>query len=124
MRLSHLGDVVHALPVFHAGFGVPYDWQHKIPSHYPYRNPVGSGPKAIVDASVAALRAKIAEIGADRVHVEGGERGFAALLRRNKHGHPLLPHSGDMPSQAADVLASASRNVSSSTRSIASPTKA
>ncbi len=64
---STTGAGLTALPVFHAGFGVPYEWQHKIPSHYPYRNPVGSDPKAIIDASVAALRAKIAEIGEDRV---------------------------------------------------------
>ena len=46
---------------------MPYDWQHKIPSHYAYRNPVGSDPQAIIAASVAALRAKIAELGAERV---------------------------------------------------------
>ncbi|CCV13899.1 aspartate aminotransferase family protein [Mesorhizobium sp. STM 4661] len=64
---STAGSGLTALPAFHAGFGVPYDWQHKIPSHYAYRNPVGSDPQAIIDASVAALRAKIAELGADRV---------------------------------------------------------
>ena len=56
-----------ALPAFHAGFECPFDWQHKIPSHYAYRNPVGSDPQAIIEASIAALRAKIAELGADRV---------------------------------------------------------
>lgn len=64
---STAGSGLTALPVFHSGFGVPYDWQHRIPSHYPYRNPVGSEPQAIINASVAALRAKIAELGADRV---------------------------------------------------------
>ncbi|TPJ52352.1 aspartate aminotransferase family protein [Mesorhizobium sp. B2-6-4] len=64
---STAGSGLTALPAFHAGFGVPYDWQHKIPSHYAYRNPVGSEPQAIINASVAALRAKIAELGADRV---------------------------------------------------------
>ncbi|MER9504784.1 aspartate aminotransferase family protein [Mesorhizobium sp. M0579] len=64
---STVGAGLTALPAFHAGFGVPYDWQHKIPSHYAYRNPVGSDPQAIIHASVAALRAKIAELGADRV---------------------------------------------------------
>jgi putrescine---pyruvate transaminase len=64
---STAGSGLTAIPAFHAGFGVPYDWQHKIPSHYPYRNPVGSDPQTIIDASVAALRAKIAELGADRV---------------------------------------------------------
>ncbi|MER9890789.1 aspartate aminotransferase family protein [Mesorhizobium sp. M0119] len=64
---STAGAGLTAIPAFHAGFGVPYDWQHKIPSHYAYRNPVGSDPQAIIDASVAALRAKIAELGAGRV---------------------------------------------------------
>ncbi len=61
------GAGLTALPAFHAGFGVPYDWQHKIPSHYAYRNPAGSDPQAIIDASVAVLRAKIEELGAERV---------------------------------------------------------
>lgn len=64
---STTGAGLTALPVFHAGFGVPHDWQHKIPSSYPYRNPVGSDPQAIIEASLAALRAKIAELGAERV---------------------------------------------------------
>lgn len=64
---STAGSGLTAIPAFHAGFGVPYDWQHKIPSHYAYRNPVGSDPQAIIGASVAALRAKIAELGAGRV---------------------------------------------------------
>ncbi|GAA5626243.1 putrescine--pyruvate aminotransferase [Brucella sp. NBRC 12953] len=64
---STAGSGLTALPAFHAGFGVPYDWQHKIPSHYAYRNPVGADPQAIIDASVAALRAKIEELGAERV---------------------------------------------------------
>lgn len=45
------GSGLTALPAFHAGFGVPYDWQHKIPSHYAYRNPVGSDPAAIIASS-------------------------------------------------------------------------
>ncbi|MFS2327504.1 aspartate aminotransferase family protein [Brucella sp. H1_1004] len=64
---STAGSGLTALPAFHAGFGVPYDWQHKIPSHYAYRNPVGTDPQAIIDASVAELRAKIEELGAERV---------------------------------------------------------
>lgn len=64
---SVAGSGLTALPVFHAGFGVPYDWQHKIPSHYAYRNPVGNDPQAIIDASVAALRRKAEEIGPERV---------------------------------------------------------
>lgn len=62
-----VGAGLTALPAFHAGFGVPYDWQHKIPSHYAYRNPAGSDPQAIIAASVAALRAKIGQLGAERV---------------------------------------------------------
>ena len=64
---STVGAGLTALPVFHAGFGVPYDWQHKIPSHYAYRNPAGGAPEAIIAASLAALRAKVEELGADRV---------------------------------------------------------
>lgn len=64
---STSGAGLTALSAFHTGFGLPYDWQHKIPSHYSYRNPVGSDPQAIIAASVAALRAKIAELGAERV---------------------------------------------------------
>ncbi|MBM7047458.1 MULTISPECIES: aspartate aminotransferase family protein [Rhizobium] len=63
---STVGAGLTALPIFHAGFGVPLDWQHKIPTHYAYRNPVGSDPQAIIAASVAALRAKVEEIGAER----------------------------------------------------------
>ena len=58
-----MGAGLTALPVFHAGFGLPYDWQHKIPSHYAYRNPVGSDPQAIIAASTAALRAKVEALG-------------------------------------------------------------
>ena len=64
---STVGAGLTALPAFHAGFGVPYDWQHKIPSHYAYRNPAGGAPEAIIAASLAALRAKVEELGADRV---------------------------------------------------------
>lgn len=64
---STVGAGLTALPAFHAGFGVPLDWQHKIPSHYAYRNPAGSDPQAIIAASLAALRRKVDELGADRV---------------------------------------------------------
>ncbi|PZV34716.1 aspartate aminotransferase family protein [Mesorhizobium kowhaii] len=64
---STVGAGLTALPAFHAGFGVPLDWQHKIPSHYAYRNPVGNDPQAIIAASVAALRNKVEELGRDRV---------------------------------------------------------
>jgi adenosylmethionine-8-amino-7-oxononanoate aminotransferase len=64
---STVGAGLTALPAFHAGFGVPFDWQHKIPSHYAYRNPAGNEPATIIAASVASLRAKVEELGADRV---------------------------------------------------------
>ncbi|SEH98327.1 Adenosylmethionine-8-amino-7-oxononanoate aminotransferase [Rhizobium tibeticum] len=65
---STVGAGLTALPAFHAGFGLPFDWQHKIPSHYAYRNPVGTDPEAIIAASIAALNEKIEELGgADRV---------------------------------------------------------
>lgn len=61
------GAGLTALPVFHEGFGLPYSWQHRIPSHYAYRNPVGQDDADIIAASVAALRAKVAELGENRV---------------------------------------------------------
>ncbi|RYC26333.1 aspartate aminotransferase family protein [Ciceribacter ferrooxidans] len=64
---STVGAGLTALPAFHAGFGIPFDWQHKIPSPYPYRNPVGEDPQAVIAASLAALRAKVEEIGPERV---------------------------------------------------------
>ena len=62
-----MGAGLTALPGFHDGFGVPYAWQHKISSHYLYRNPLGDNPQTIIDASVAELRAKVDAIGEDRV---------------------------------------------------------
>ena len=64
---STVGAGLTALPAFHAGFGIPFDWQHKIPSHYAYRNPVGPDPQAIIAASKQALRQKVEEIGTERV---------------------------------------------------------
>lgn len=64
---STAGAGLTALPIFHQGFGLPFDWQHKIPSHYAYRNPAGSDPSAIIEASKAQLRTKVAQLGAGRV---------------------------------------------------------
>jgi adenosylmethionine-8-amino-7-oxononanoate aminotransferase len=64
---SVVGAGLTALPAFHAGFGIPFEWQHKIPSPYPYRNPVGEDDNAIIAASLAALKAKIEAIGPERV---------------------------------------------------------
>ena len=63
---TSMGAGLTALPGFHEGFGIPYQWQHKISSHYAYRNPAQTAEE-IVAASVAALRAKVAEIGEDKV---------------------------------------------------------
>ncbi|MBC9205304.1 aspartate aminotransferase family protein [Roseomonas aerophila] len=60
---STVGAGLTALPAFHAGFGVPFDWQHKIPSHYAYRNPVGGDAGAIIAASLDALRSKVEALG-------------------------------------------------------------
>lgn len=60
---STVGAGLTAIPAFHAGFGVPYDWQHKIPSHYAYRNPAGGDDAAIIEASKAQLLAKVQELG-------------------------------------------------------------
>lgn len=64
---STVGAGLTALPAFHDGFGMPLDWQHKIPSPYPYRNPVGSSTETIIKASLAALRAKVEQLGPERV---------------------------------------------------------
>ncbi|WP_439561917.1 aminotransferase class III-fold pyridoxal phosphate-dependent enzyme [Roseinatronobacter sp.] len=64
---TSMGAGLTALPLFHDGFGVPHSWQHKIASHDLYRNPLAADPQAVIAASVAELRAKIAEIGAERV---------------------------------------------------------
>jgi adenosylmethionine-8-amino-7-oxononanoate aminotransferase len=64
---STVGAGLTALPNFHAGFGIPFEWQHKIPSPYPYRNPAGEDDAAIIAASLAALRAKVEAIGQERV---------------------------------------------------------
>ncbi|MDD7973001.1 aminotransferase class III-fold pyridoxal phosphate-dependent enzyme [Roseinatronobacter alkalisoli] len=64
---TSMGAGLTALPLFHDGFGVPYSWQHKIASHDLYRNPHADDPQSVISTSVAELRAKVAEIGAERV---------------------------------------------------------
>lgn len=64
---SSTGAGVTALPAFHANFDLPAEGQHYIASPYPYRNPAGSDDAAVIAASVAALRAKVEELGADTV---------------------------------------------------------
>jgi len=64
---SSNGAGLTGLPAFHRQFDVPHRWQHHIPAPYPYRSPVGSDPQAIIDLSVAQLRAKVEELGAENV---------------------------------------------------------
>lgn len=64
---SSTGAGLTALPIFHRGFDLPLPWQHKIASPYPYRNPVGSDPSAIIAASVEALRQRVEQLGPDNV---------------------------------------------------------
>jgi putrescine---pyruvate transaminase len=67
---SSNGAGLTAIPVFHDKFDLPMQWQHHIPSPYPYRNAAGhaSGDDAaIIAASVQDLQGKVAEIGADKV---------------------------------------------------------
>ncbi|NHN37864.1 aminotransferase class III-fold pyridoxal phosphate-dependent enzyme [Pseudomaricurvus alcaniphilus] len=60
---SAVGAGMTGLPAFHTNFDLPLANQHHIPCAYVYRSPVGSDPQAIIDASVANLRAKVAELG-------------------------------------------------------------
>lgn len=100
---STVGAGLTALPAFHAGFGVPFDWQHKIPSHYAYRNPAGSDPAAIIAASLAALDAKVASLGgaervaafyAEPIQGSGGvlvpPAGWMKAMRDYCHAHGIL----------------------------------
>jgi adenosylmethionine-8-amino-7-oxononanoate aminotransferase len=64
---SSTGAGLTALPIFHRGFDLPLPWQHKIASPYPYRNPAGSDPAAIIAASVEALRQRVEQLGTDNV---------------------------------------------------------
>lgn len=64
---SSNGAGLTALANFHRGFDLPRPWQHHIASHYPYRHPQGGDDAAVIASSVAALEAKVAELGADNV---------------------------------------------------------
>jgi len=64
---SSTGAGLTALPAFHRGFDLPLATQHHIPSPHPYRHPAGADPQALIAASVDALRAKVAELGAGQV---------------------------------------------------------
>ncbi len=60
---SNTGAGLTALANFHRNFDVPRPWQHHLPSPYPYRSDVGHDPQAVIDRSVAQLRAKVEELG-------------------------------------------------------------
>jgi len=64
---STLGSGLTALAAFHRNFDVPRPNQHHIPCPYPYRSPEGSDSDSIITASVAALRDKVRELGAENV---------------------------------------------------------
>jgi adenosylmethionine-8-amino-7-oxononanoate aminotransferase len=64
---SSTGAGLTALGNFHRGFDLPFKWQHHIASPYPYRHPNGDDDAAVIASTVAALEAKVAEIGADKV---------------------------------------------------------
>jgi adenosylmethionine-8-amino-7-oxononanoate aminotransferase len=64
---SSNGAGLTALANFHRGFDLPRPWQHYIASPSPYRHPQGDDDAAVIASSVAALEAKVAELGADNV---------------------------------------------------------
>jgi len=64
---SSMGAGLTALAAFHANFDLPLPNQHRIASPYPYRNPEGGDPQAVIASSVKALRDKVNELGAERV---------------------------------------------------------
>ena len=64
---SSTGAGLTALPAFHRGFDLPRPEQHYIASPYPYRHPAGTDAQALIAASVASLRAKVDELGAQNV---------------------------------------------------------
>lgn len=64
---SSNGAGLTALANFHRGFDLPRPWQHYIPSPYPFHNLQGHDDAAVIAASVAALEAKVAELGANNV---------------------------------------------------------
>ncbi|MFL9963645.1 aspartate aminotransferase family protein [Paraburkholderia sediminicola] len=64
---SSIGAGLTALPAFHRNFDLPLPSQHHLPSPYLYRQPAGIDAKALIAKSVAALEAKVVELGADNV---------------------------------------------------------
>ncbi len=64
---STVGAGLTAIQSFHDNFDAPTTLQHHIPSPYPYRNPAGDDDAAVIASSVAALKAKVEELGAENV---------------------------------------------------------
>lgn len=63
---STTGAGLTGLPNFHRFFDLPRQWQHHLPSPYPYRSDL-DGDDAIIARSVQQLRDKVAELGAGNV---------------------------------------------------------
>jgi adenosylmethionine-8-amino-7-oxononanoate aminotransferase len=63
---STTGAGLTALPAFHRNFDLPLPNQHHLPSPYAYRGDFADDA-ALIAASVAALEAKVAELGAENV---------------------------------------------------------
>ena len=63
---SSVGAGLTALPAFHRNFDLPLPNQHHLPSPYAYRSDFADDA-ALIAASVAALEAKVAELGAENV---------------------------------------------------------
>ncbi|MGY4501668.1 adenosylmethionine-8-amino-7-oxononanoate aminotransferase [Bradyrhizobium sp. GM24.11] len=61
--MSSAGAGLTGLPNCHRFFDLPLPYQHHIPSHYRYRSTYGSTDAEIISGSVAALEAKVAELG-------------------------------------------------------------
>ena len=63
---SSTGAGITGLPTFHKHFDAPFHTQHHIRSIYPYRAPAPDD-RSVIAASVALLKGKIGELGADNV---------------------------------------------------------
>jgi adenosylmethionine-8-amino-7-oxononanoate aminotransferase len=64
---SSVGSGMTAIASFHRNFDVPLATQHHIPSPYAYRSETPGDAQAIIAASVSALEAKVAQLGAENV---------------------------------------------------------
>jgi adenosylmethionine-8-amino-7-oxononanoate aminotransferase len=64
---SSQGAGLTALPAFHRHFDLPLPNQHRIPCPYAYRSAQATTPDTIIAESVAALKSKVEELGADNV---------------------------------------------------------